>query len=151
PAPDHRTDLHVLRVGRNEHTPFSATQRAPARLIARHGGSSFPPGGTAMFRFRFAGARVPLALFMGAIGLGWAMGLAACDGGGSPGVSFEPQEELDATERFAVRMVQEGRQIFRHDTFGSEAFWGDTLRLHEAIAGQANGGVGDGLTPATAL
>lgn len=44
-----------------------------------------------------------------------------------------------------------GRQIFRHDTFGSEAFWGDTLRLHEAIAGQANGGVGDGLTPATAL
>lgn len=104
-----------------------------------------------MFRFRFAGARVPLALFMGAIGLGWAMGLAACDDGGSPGVSFEPQEELDATERFAVRMVQEGRQIFRHDTFGSEAFWGDTLRLHEAIAGQANGGVGDGLTPATAL
>jgi Cytochrome c len=31
-------------------------------------------------------------------------------------------------------MVKDGRQIFRFDTFGDEAFWGDTLRLHEAIA-----------------
>ena len=28
-----------------------------------------------------------------------------------------------------------GRQIFRFDTFGDEAFWGDTLKLHQAIAG----------------
>lgn len=49
------------------------------------------------------------------------------------------------------RMLDEGRQIFRYDTFGDEAFWGDTLRLHEAIAGSANGGVGPGVSPRTAL
>src|SRR5687767_1087686 len=51
----------------------------------------------------------------------------------------------------AQRLLEEGRQIFRFDTFGSEAFWGDMLRLHEAIAGEANGGVGPGVSPATAL
>ena len=35
----------------------------------------------------------------------------------------------------AQRMLDEGRQIFRFDTFGSEAFWGDALQLHKAIAG----------------
>jgi hypothetical protein len=51
----------------------------------------------------------------------------------------------------AQRMIEEGRQTFRYDTFGDEAFWGDTLRLHEAIAGEANGGVGPGLSPNMAL
>src|SRR6185295_12855242 len=27
-----------------------------------------------------------------------------------------------------------GKEIFRFDTFGNEAFWTDTLRLHEVIA-----------------
>jgi hypothetical protein len=49
------------------------------------------------------------------------------------------------------RMLDDGRRIFRYDTFGDEAFWGDTLRLHEAIAGSANGGVGPGVSPKTAL
>src|SRR5512147_2215152 len=35
----------------------------------------------------------------------------------------------------ATRMVEEGRQIFRYDTFGDEGFWGDTLKLHRAIEG----------------
>ena len=47
--------------------------------------------------------------------------------------------------------VAEGRQIFRYDTFGDEAFWGDALRLHQAIAGEKNGGVGPGLSPKNAL
>ena len=51
----------------------------------------------------------------------------------------------------AERMVQEGRQTFRFDTFGSEAFWGDQLQLHRSIAGARNGGVGPGLSPRTAL
>jgi hypothetical protein len=51
----------------------------------------------------------------------------------------------------AARMMREGREIFRHDTFGSEAFWGDQLRLHHAIAGASNGGVGPGLTAHDAL
>jgi mono/diheme cytochrome c family protein len=34
----------------------------------------------------------------------------------------------------ARELINQGREIFRFDTFGDEAFWGDTLRLHEAIA-----------------
>jgi hypothetical protein len=49
------------------------------------------------------------------------------------------------------RMMREGRHIFRFDTFGSEAFWGDALQLHKAIAGEKNGGVGGGVSPKTAL
>jgi hypothetical protein len=47
--------------------------------------------------------------------------------------------------------ILRGRKIFRFDTFGDEAFWGDALGLHRAIAGQANGGVGAGLSPKAAL
>src|SRR4029077_688405 len=47
--------------------------------------------------------------------------------------------------------VAQGRQIFRFDTFGSEAFFGDALQLHKAIAGAKNGGVGPGGSPKTAL
>jgi hypothetical protein len=39
--------------------------------------------------------------------------------------------QIDAN---AERMMAEGRQTFRFDTFGDEAFWGGQLRLHEAIA-----------------
>ncbi len=51
----------------------------------------------------------------------------------------------------ALRMLEEGRRTFRFDTFGNEAFWGDTLKLHQAIAGSKLGGVGDGVSPKTAL
>ncbi len=49
------------------------------------------------------------------------------------------------------QMVSEGRQTFRFDTFGDEAFWGDMLRLHQAIEGTQFGGVGPGLSPSAAL
>jgi hypothetical protein len=51
----------------------------------------------------------------------------------------------------SARMMKEGQQVFRFDTFGSEAFWGDALQLHKAIAGEKNGGVGGGVSPKTAL
>ena len=51
----------------------------------------------------------------------------------------------------AQKLIEEGRQIFRFDTFGSEAFWGDALQLHKAIAGEKNGGVGPGMSPKKAL
>ncbi len=51
----------------------------------------------------------------------------------------------------AAAMVDAGRHTFRYDTFGDEAFWGDTLGLHRAIAGSRNGGVGAGVSPNTAL
>jgi hypothetical protein len=54
---------------------------------------------------------------------------------------------LDAVEK----RLEAGRRTFRFDTFGDEAFWGGTLRLHEAIEGQAHGGTGPGLSPRGAL
>jgi len=48
-------------------------------------------------------------------------------------------------------MLDEGRRVFRFETFGDEAFWGDTLKLHQAIAGSKLGGVGPGVSPKTAL
>lgn len=51
----------------------------------------------------------------------------------------------------ADRMFDEGQKIFRDDTFGSEAFWGDKLNLHLAILGEKQGGVGPGLSPKDAL
>jgi len=49
------------------------------------------------------------------------------------------------------QMIAEGRRTFRFDTFGDEAFWGDTLQLHQAIQGAKFGGVGGGVSPKTAL
>jgi hypothetical protein len=51
----------------------------------------------------------------------------------------------------AQRMLDEGRRIFRYDTFGDEVYWSDKLKLHRAIAGQKLGGVGPGVSPKTAL
>jgi hypothetical protein len=51
----------------------------------------------------------------------------------------------------AQRMLEEGRRIFRYDTFGDEAYWTDTLKLHRAIEGAGRGGVGPGVSPKTAL
>ena len=53
--------------------------------------------------------------------------------------------------RYARTMLEEGRNTFRYDTFGSEALLGRQLELHKAIAGEKNGGVGPGVSPKTAL
>ena len=51
----------------------------------------------------------------------------------------------------AERLLEQGRQTFRFDTFGSEAFWGGALQLQRAIIGSALGGVGPGVSPTAAL
>ncbi len=56
-----------------------------------------------------------------------------------------------AVKHHAEDLVEQGRNIFRFDTFGDQDFWGGTLQLHRAIEGAANGGVGPGVSPATAL
>lgn len=62
-----------------------------------------------------------------------------------------PRTAGGEVERHAAVIVSEGRTVFRRETFGDEYFWGDTLQLHLAIAGSANGGVGAGLSPKQAL
>jgi hypothetical protein len=57
----------------------------------------------------------------------------------------------EAITRHGESLVEQGREIFRFDTFGDEEFWGDTLGLHRAIEGERLGGVGSGVSPATAL
>ncbi len=64
----------------------------------------------------------------------------------------QPQAPARAEEERAIEaMIASGRQIFRFETFGDEAFWGETLRLHQAIAGSAGGGTGPGVSPNAAL
>jgi hypothetical protein len=53
--------------------------------------------------------------------------------------------------RYAQETLEEGRRIFRFDTFGDEAFWTDGLGLDKAIAGERHGGVGAGVSPKAAL
>ena len=60
-------------------------------------------------------------------------------------------KSADAIMDNAERMLSEGRNTFRFDTFGDEAFWGDTIKLHQSLAGSKLGGVGPGVSPITAL
>ena len=54
----------------------------------------------------------------------------------------QPQgEKFDRSAReHAHRMLTEGKETFRFDTFGSEDFWGGKLKLHDAIQGKKHGG-----------
>jgi hypothetical protein len=61
----------------------------------------------------------------------------------------EPEEGSIARDE--RHLNRDGRQTFRFDTFGDEVFWGDTLKLHQAIEGSSFGGVGPGVSPAVAL
>ena len=61
---------------------------------------------------------------------------------------FGFDEQIDDN---ADQLISQGRQTFRFDTFGDEAFWGDMLQLHRAIEGAQFGGVGPGLSPNAAL
>jgi mono/diheme cytochrome c family protein len=56
--------------------------------------------------------------------------VSACGGGGS---EIEAEASRQALLAKAQNMVSQGRQIFRFETFGDEAKWTDTLRMHEVI------------------
>jgi hypothetical protein len=75
--------------------------------------------------------------------------LAVLPGARSDDGNRERPEHL--VDRNASKMIDEGRRTFRFDTFGDQAFWGDALKLHQAIAGATLGGVGPGVSPNTAL
>src|SRR5262245_1439456 len=60
-------------------------------------------------------------------------------------------DDQDPVIGHSMTAIEEGRETFRHDTFGDEEFWGGSLRLHEAIEGTTFGGVGPGLSAHMAL
>src|SRR5690348_11720762 len=71
-------------------------------------------------------------------------------------VLLRPSRSVQAAAQDSVitdaqSTILEGRRTFRFDTFGDEAFWGDTLQLHQAVAGSGLGGVGPGVSPKIAL
>ena len=74
-------------------------------------------------------------------------------------VKTDPAVETEKTrsdfdnrvQEYSQKMLEEGRETFRYDSFGSEDFWGGGLRLHQAILGEKQGGVGAGLSPRQAL
>lgn len=61
------------------------------------------------------------------------------------------KESADPIMDNANKMMAEGKQTFRFETFGDEAYWTDALQINKAIAGEKNGGVGAGLSPKAAL
>lgn len=51
--------------------------------------------------------------------------VVACGGSPDPDDSPPPANE--------VSLVEQGKQVFRSDTFGDEIFWTDTLKMHDVI------------------
>ena len=86
-----------------------------------------------------------VAAIIGIIGLPFAL-LSQSPSSGSRDADFDRVIQGNARH-----FIDEGRQTFRFDTFGDEVFWGESLKLHQAIAGSKFGGVGPGVSPRTAL
>src|SRR3954470_8912996 len=42
-------------------------------------------------------------------------------------------DQLNGAEDNSHEMIHQGRDIFRFDTFGDQAFWGGQLKLHQTI------------------
>jgi hypothetical protein len=87
---------------------------------------------------------------MGTAGTSGNAGTAGSASAGTAGVD-SGTVAMDPVLASASKMIDEGRQTFRYETFGDEVFWGDTLKLHQAIEGSDHGGVGAGVSPKAAL
>src|SRR3954449_5020478 len=91
-----------------------------------------------------------------AVRTGALMGACALAGGALFNVSARSQTSANgakpasATDQ-ATALVSQGRQTFRFDDFGDNAFWSGALQLDKAILGRRLGGVGPGVSPKTAL
>jgi hypothetical protein len=84
------------------------------------------------------------------------MGFCALAGGALFNVSAvsktaAPAAKPPASVAKATALVRQGKQVFRFDDFGDNAFWSGALGLDKAIAGKSHGGVGPGVSPKTAL
>jgi cytochrome c5 len=70
---------------------------------------------------------------LGTIAASVSLGLAGL-AGVAVVASGEPQAQRKVPTVAAARLITEGKQIFRFDTFGDEQLWTSVLRMHEVIA-----------------
>jgi hypothetical protein len=110
------------------------------------------PAREAAMKTRAVTFRSAVAIAVAIIGVALAVsGVAAAVSQKTRSAQVDNRSRESVVDADAQKLLSTGRNTFRFDTFGDEAFWGDTLRLHEAIAGAANGGVGPGLSSEAAL
>jgi hypothetical protein len=103
-------------------------------------------------RRSFSRSFVFVSVAAAGVGLSWATGGGCGDETKVNSVTTTPCADAGTDAGMMLSAAeQEGQKTFRFDTFGDEVFWGDTLKLHQAIAGSANGGVGAGVSPTAAL
>jgi len=95
-----------------------------------------------------ASATLVVAVSMAAV---WSASFVAPRAEAAPERQQDERPFDQAISAHALDLFAKGRRTFRFDTFGDEHFWGDTLKLHQAIEGSRFGGVGPGLSPAAAL
>lgn len=101
---------------------------------------------------RISWLRLHLLLLVLAVATVTLLAAAAFRSAAAPGQTAAAAPPFDAVvDGHAAALLAQGREIFRYDSFGSETFYGDVLRLHNAIKGAALGGEGPGVSPAAAL
>jgi len=89
---------------------------------------------------------VRFSAVFGVVGAALLLGALLIDANGTVGAFSTSRADVGGNA-----LLAQGKQVFRFDTFGDQAFWGDALQLNKAIEGSANGGVGPGVSPKTAL
>ena len=113
-----------------------------------------------MSRLRGVASRIVVSAVVGALVLlgavianGSVSAFSTAHSSDSPGACESAQVDQPGPVCAKARdaLFEQGRQVFRSDTFGDEDFWGGQLQLQKAIEGAALGGVGPGVSPKTAL
>src|SRR4029078_9130623 len=72
-------------------------------------------------------------------------------GGSADSKTAKPAAQAPAASAHGAALARQGRQMLRYHDLGADAFWSGALQLAKAVAGKANGGVGPGVSPKTAL
>jgi hypothetical protein len=100
----------------------------------------------------YKGSSVPTIIKVLLLSVSLTVTLGYLAAGGKAQLSDQKSQGFDRQiSENAQQMMEQGKQIFRYDTFGDEAYWTDKLKLHQAIQGSKFGGVGPGVSPKTAL
>jgi hypothetical protein len=106
-----------------------------------------------LLAFAFVLASVAVLLLLGAVVFNGTVSAFSTNDNENPGACESKSVDRPGLgcRKELNELFEQGKQVFRFDTFGDEDFWGGQLQLHKAIEGEAFGGVGPGVSPKTAL